>query len=344
MSASTTDFDGNTVTLSVYSPAIVAADLLDTQTATVVPGTTTFPNTALPTVLANGPATTTPAAVDVSGTNITIDVQGRGFSTVAAGTFVGYVLDTPDTAPTITSASETSTGLPSASGLNPQDLTFSAHSVLLNLAGEQLGNKAVAIHIAVQFARPAPPGIAAVDTTTGQPDTSVAATAYTGPVSGIASQYINLSPDNLNVSASTPDWFLHTGSGNDAIAASSGTNVLDGGAGSNFLTGGSGTDTFFVDDRVATTDFWSTVNNFHTGDATTIWGVTPADFNLAWADGQGAAGFTGLTLHATAAGKPIASLTLAGFTTADLSDGRLGVSFGTDPASGSAYMYIHANS
>jgi Ca2+-binding RTX toxin-like protein len=135
-----------------------------------------------------------------------------------------------------------------------------------------------------------------------------------------------------------------SGSGNDAIAANGGTNVLDGGTGSNFLVGGSGTDTFFVDDRGPTADIWSTVNGFHTGDAATIWGVTPNDFNLNWVDGQGAAGFTGLTLHATATGKPTASLTLAGYTTADLTNGRLSMSFGTDPASGSAYMYVHGNS
>ena len=96
----------------------------------------------------------------------------------------------------------------------------------------------------------------------------------------------------------------------DAIAANSGINVLDGGTGSNFLTGGSGTDTFFVDDRGPTADIWSTVNGFHAGDAATIWGVTPQDFGLTWVDGQGAAGYTGLTLHATASGKPTASLTL----------------------------------
>ncbi len=66
---------------------------------------------------------------------------------------------------------------------------------------------------------------------------------------GYNSEYINVTSDSLNISASTPDWFIHSGSGNDAIAASSGINVLDGGTGSNFLTGGSGTDTFFVDDR-----------------------------------------------------------------------------------------------
>jgi hypothetical protein len=84
--------------------------------------------------------------------------------------------------------------------------------------------------------------------------------------------------------------------------------------------------------------------NFHKGDDATVWGVTPQDFQFAWADGQGAGSYTGLTLHATAAGKPTASLTLGGYSTADLNNGRLSISFGTDPASGSSYMYVHGNS
>ena len=186
-------------------------------------------------------------------------------------------------------------------------------------------------------------GFAVFDVTKGQSIPAIGE-AYKGPVAGLQNEYINVTSDNLNVSAFTPNWFIHTGSGTDAIAVSSGTNVLDGGTGSNFLTGGSGTDTFFVDDRGPTADIWSTVNGFHAGDAATIWGVTPQDFNLTWVAGQGAAGYTGLTLHATAAGQPTASLTLAGYTMADLSDGRLSVQFGTDPASGSAYMYVHGNS
>jgi Ca2+-binding RTX toxin-like protein len=168
--------------------------------------------------------------------------------------------------------------------------------------------------------------------------------AYTGPVAGLEHQYINITSDGLNIAASSPNWFIHSGSGEDAIAASSGANVLDGGTGSNFLTGGSGTDTFFVDNRGATADIWSTVVNFHAGDSATVWGVTPQDFALNFVDGQGAGGFTGLTLHATAAGKPTASLTLAGFSQADLNSGRLSVQFGTDQASGSAFMFMHANS
>ena len=195
----------------------------------------------------------------------------------------------------------------------------------------------------VTTAPPAGTGISATDTTTGQLlFTDVQ--PYVGPVSGLQKEYVIITNDSINVAVTTDNWFIHTGSGDDAIAVSSGINVLDGGTGSNFLTGGSGSDTFFVDDRVATADIWSTVVGFHAGDAATIWGVTPHDFGLAWVDGQGAAGFTGLTLHGTAAGRPTASLTLAGYSQADLSNGRLSVTFGTDPASGSAYIFVHSNS
>jgi hypothetical protein len=185
--------------------------------------------------------------------------------------------------------------------------------------------------------------LGAFDTTT---NTAVVAIGdpYPGPVADLQHQYINLTPDNINITASSPNWFIHSGSGEDAIAASSGTNVLDGGTGSNFLTGGSGTDTFFVDNRGATADIWSTVVGFHSGDSATVWGVTPQDFALNFFDNQGAGGFTGLTLHATAAGRPTASLTLAGFTQADMTSGRVSVQFGTDPASGSSFMFLHANS
>jgi Ca2+-binding RTX toxin-like protein len=197
--------------------------------------------------------------------------------------------------------------------------------------------------VSTAAATPLTSGLGALDTTTGSPF-DASPHAYTGPVGGLFGEYINITSDSLNLSAGVNDLFLHTGGGTDAIAARGGTNVLDGGTGSNFLTGGTGTDTFFVDDRAATSDIWSTVGGFHASDAATIWGVTPQDFGLAWVDGQGAAGFTGLTLHATAAGKPIASLTLSGFSQTDLTNGRLSVSFGSDPASGSAYMYVHGNS
>ena len=181
------------------------------------------------------------------------------------------------------------------------------------------------------------------DVTTGHTD-NITGAPYAGPVAGLARQFINLSGDDQNVVVSTDNWFIHTGPGNDAIVVHGGINVVDGGTGSNFLTGGSGTDTFFVDDRGAPADIWSTVNGFDAGNSATVWGVTPNDFTVAWFDGEGAAGYTGLTLHAMAAGKPIASLTLAGYSTADLQNGRLSVSYSDDAASHSPYLYIMRNS
>jgi Ca2+-binding RTX toxin-like protein len=188
-------------------------------------------------------------------------------------------------------------------------------------------------------------GFASDDTTAGTVAPGLPQ-SYTGPVSGLQHEYIGITSDHLNIGVSNDDWFIHSGSGDDAITVHGGTNVLDGGSGSNFLTGATGTghDTFFVDDRSASADIWSTVVNFHAGDDATVWGLTPQDFNIGWSNNQGASGFTGLTLHATAAGKPTASLTLAGFTMDDMSNGRLSVTFGHDSASGSSFMNVHSNS
>jgi serralysin len=169
----------------------------------------------------------------------------------------------------------------------------------------------------------------------------------------LSSEFIAVTTDNLNVTATAPNTFisLDGGSGEDAIAVNqvNGNNVLNGSTGSSFLYGGTGKDTFFVDDRnpPANSSIWSTVVNFHSGDNATVWGVTPSDFNLSWVDGQGTAGFTGLTLHATAPGQPLASLTLTGLTSADLSNGTLSISFGTTQnlpnLPGSNYMLVHHN-
>jgi len=221
----------------------------------------------------------------------------------------------------------------------------------LDLSGDYTGDNFVVngstLQIAAKGTSVTPTEFAMTDTTTGVSSTA-AGTPYSGPVAGLQWEYITTTTDSLAIAATAPNVFIHTGSGDDAIDVSrvNGNNVLDGSTGSNFLVGGSGDDTFFVDDRGPASPIWDTVANFHSGDAATIWGVTPGDFDLSWVNGQGATGYTGLTLHATAPGVPTASLTLAGFTTADLTNGRLTVSFGTtaatDGAPGSAYMYVHA--
>lgn len=195
---------------------------------------------------------------------------------------------------------------------------------------------------------PANPGIDVLDTTTGEP-VNPFVQPYTGPVPGLQYQFLADSTDNMNVTTTTPNWFISTGSGFDAIDVSKGggNNVVDGGQGSNFLTGGPGDDTFFIDDRGATNPIWSTIAGFHAGDAVTVWGVTPQDFALNWIDGQGAAGNTGLTLSATGTGTQTANFTLVGYSSADLTSGKLSVSFGTTPNEpglpGSAYMQVRAN-
>lgn len=190
----------------------------------------------------------------------------------------------------------------------------------------------------------APTNFTVADTTTGLASTQDGS-PYSGPVAGLTSELVLTTPANLAITAHVPNAFIHTGAGNDAISVANGNNVLDGSTGSNFLSGGVGDDIFFVDDRVATADIWSTVVGFHAGDAATIWGVTQAGFAINWFDNQGAAGFTGLTASFTAAGHPSANITFAGYTSADLAPGgRLAVSFGATAdlpeVPGSVFMHV----
>jgi hypothetical protein len=231
-----------------------------------------------------------------------------------------------------------------AAGQDIPDLAVSAANLNSATVTDLAGNAA---NLSGAAANPAGTldikSIAAFDTTSSQSIGPVGQ-AYSGPVAGLQDQYINISSDSLNIAASTPNWFIHSGSGNDGISVVSGTNVLDGGTGSNFLTGGTGADTFFVDDRGATSDIWSSLSNFHAGDSATIWGVTPATFVFDIQDNQGATGFKGLTIHATGANSPVASVTFAGYAIADITSGRISMTSGSDPVSGSTYTNFVANS
>lgn len=198
---------------------------------------------------------------------------------------------------------------------------------------------------------PTPPGTAnflVTDVSTGA-QTSDAGTAYSGPVSGIVTQIVRVTPDNLNVLALTPNVFIHSGSGTDALDVSrlNGNNILDGSTGSNFMTGGTGLDTFFLDDRGLAADVFSTIVNFHSGDNATVFGVSQTNFTQTVLDSQGADGFKGLDFQFTAPNKPNASLVLAGFSKSDIASGKLQISFGTTAdlpgVPGSEYMNIRAN-
>jgi hypothetical protein len=174
-------------------------------------------------------------------------------------------------------------------------------------------------------------------------------TPYAGPVAGLTEQMILATSANINITSYVPNSFIHIdGTGTDGINVqpSGGNNVLDGSAGSDFLIGGSGTDTFYVDDRDPAQNLWSTLVNFHSGDHVTLWGVTASDFALTWLNNEGAPGATGLTGVFTKADHPEAAVTLAGYSAADLTDGKLAITFGATAsqpgAPGSVYTNIQA--
>ena len=277
-----------------------------------------------------------------------VDGNGNSSSTVAATITESVNGQTTDAAGKLTGATETAPGVyqlaaTDAASLSKQ-LNAIAFSGVPGAADQQVrfslkvtddhGLSSVdnATSVAVPSTPPTPQPAASFavrDVTTGQ-TSSATGNPYSGSVAGLQTEFVNISPHNLNVVALSPSTFIHTGAGNDAVQVAGGRNVVDGGTGSNFLSAGGGTDTFFVDDRNAPSDIWSTVTGARSGDDVTVFGVTPKDFALNWADNQGAAGYTGLTLHALAAGKPTASFTLAGFSTADLSNGRVAVSYGAN--------------
>ena len=130
------------------------------------------------------------------------------------------------------------------------------------------------------------------------------------------------------------------------VSQANGNNILDGSTGSNFLTGGTGNDTFYLDDRNPASPVFSTIANFHSGDDATVWGVNSTDFTMQKLDNQGAAGFTGLDLIFTAPGHTDTSFVLAGYSSTDLANGRLSLTYGKTGdlpnLPGSEYLTVHA--
>ena len=219
----------------------------------------------------------------------------------------------------------------------------------LTLAGDYSG---ASFHVAADTAG----GSAAITVTSAAPanaflytDTAAGASgqvrgdAYAGPVAGLQRQYIWPGADGVAIAAMVGDVFLHGGAGDDALSVSSGTNVLDGGTGSNFLTGATGadggTDTFFVDGRGGGVT-WSTVVNFHRGDAVTVFGFQAGVSTRPWTAVDGAQGYQGATIHAELGGAGTgvnASVTFAGISQAD-ADAKFTVLTGT--VGDASYLYV----
>ena len=170
-----------------------------------------------------------------------------------------------------------------------------------------------------------------------------AATPYSGPVSFLQYQYISFSPDNLVLAARVPNVFLHGGAGDDALQAFAGSNVLDGGGGSNFLIGATGADggkdTFYVDERGGSVT-WSTLVNFHVGDQATIFGFKQGVSTLPIVASDGAAGYTGVTIHSEIGGAGTGvngSVTFAGVS---LSDFNTKFNLGYGNVGGADYLIV----
>ncbi len=195
--------------------------------------------------------------------------------------------------------------------------------------------------LALPQATPPTAKLSIYDTTTKQAVADVLSKPFEGALGGIVEQYVTVTADSLNITAHSPNYFIHTGGGNDAVQLLAGTNVVDGGTGSNFMVSGEGRDTFFIDDRSPASSIWSTVSRFHSGDFVTVFGIGPATAALSWVDNEGAAGASGLTLHASVAGRPMASLTLAGFTKADLASGKIQAYYGGSGAD--QFLNVQAN-
>lgn len=189
------------------------------------------------------------------------------------------------------------------------------------------------------------PVLSYTDTATGMRGT-VASDVYSGPVAGLQRQYIWPSPDGVAIRSTALDVFLHGGAGADALAVSAGSNVLDGGGGSNFLVGAlgmdGGDDTFFLDARGGAVT-WTTVVNFHAGDAATIFGFHAGVSTQPWTGSDGAVGYNGLTLHSETKGAGTgvdASLTFTGVDQAT-ADAHWSITTGTlSPGSAAATDYL----
>jgi len=175
---------------------------------------------------------------------------------------------------------------------------------------------------------------------------STSGSAYAGGPSGPQYAYANITPDNLYITSAVPSAFIHTGAGNDTIDVSkaNGNNVLDAGTGSNTLIGGTGNDSFYVNDVAPAASISDLVKNFHSGNYATIFGVYPGGFNVQAMTVLGAGNVNELEYVFSTASQPTASLTLVGYSFADITSGRITATFGTSDGTptGIPILNIHA--
>jgi hypothetical protein len=218
----------------------------------------------------------------------------------------------------------------------------------LHLAGNYTGDSftptAVAAGTTLAVTGPQP-NFKVVDET-ADTVTSAIGSAYAGGPSGPDLEYANITPDNLYITSSAPSSFIRTGAGNDTIDVSkaNGNNVLDPGTGTNTLIGGTGDDTFYVNDVSPASAINTLVENFHSGDYATVFGVFPAGFSVGAKTVVGPGGVDELQYTFSTASQPTATLTFAGHSFADIQSGKITATFGTSNGTptGTPILNIHA--
>ena len=244
---------------------------------------------------------------------------------LAAGTISGFV---PGDHITVSGAAPATDAVfaPAASGGMLTLLAGTTAIGALTLAGSYADQVFTVSPIAggydIGLAAASAPAFLYTDTTNNTSNTS-AGQAYVGPVTGLQRQFLWSGNDDVAILAKAANVFLQGGGGADALAVTGGSNVLDGGQGSSFLVGGTGSDggndTFFVDGHGGGAT-WSTISNFHHGDAVTVWGFTPVS-TRPWTAVDGAQGYQGATVHAELGGAGTgvnASITFAGISLLDV--------------------------
>jgi len=188
----------------------------------------------------------------------------------------------------------------------------------------------------------APVRVTYTDTVTGVSGTDPA-TYYTGPVNYLQFQYIWNSTDSVNMVGQSDNMFLKGGGKSDAIVAHGGSNVIDGGGGSDFITGGTGadggTDTIFIDGRGGV-ETWSSIVNFHKGDAVTIFGFRAGVSTLPFTPVDGAPGYQGATIHSELNGSGTGVNGSVTFVGISLADAQSKFTYSNGNVGGADYLFI----
>jgi hypothetical protein len=160
---------------------------------------------------------------------------------------------------------------------------------------------------------------------------------FKGTTPDVKFQFIDLTPDALQITAVSPNVFIKTDSGIDLLVANAGRNIVNAGGGVNTIAAGTGHDTILAD--ATTGSAIASILNFGPGDDAAVLGVNATDFTFTLRNS-----LFGLEVDANPiAGSPAkntAEILLQGYSTANIgSKLSLGIS---STADGTSFLFVHA--